>query len=284
MISVIISAYNPGEYLQPCLDSILAQNGVEFEIILVDDGSNPAIPDPNHEKITLIRQPNSGVSAARNLGLSRASGEYCLFFDADDLMEPNALKSLHDLAKSDPNLDGAYGNGRILWMFDNPERNNTELIFGEDKSLFELLTHRPIAVCSALIKTEHAKIIQGFRNHLSGTSEDWDFYLRLCKGKRFAYLHQPIFTYRQHESSQSRDYAKLHKNTQTMLREHKKSGLISPEQYKRAMHHQYNWTAREMRNQLRRASNKMPELQRIFALCWGRPVLEFWFWVRLLRP
>lgn len=89
-ISIIIPVYNVENYLQQCVDSVLAQTYQDFEVILVDDGSLdncPRICDEYAQKdsrVHVIHQKNSGVSAARNIGIEHAKGEWITFVDSDD--------------------------------------------------------------------------------------------------------------------------------------------------------------------------------------------------------
>lgn len=104
-ISIIIPCYNAQKYLRECLDSLLAQRMENFEVILIDDGSRDATAQIAGEYVRrdkrfhLIQQENSGVSVARNAGLSAAQGEWILFVDADDLLPPDALENLLACAK-----------------------------------------------------------------------------------------------------------------------------------------------------------------------------------------
>ncbi len=101
LFSVIIPVYNTKTYLSECVDSVLAQNRADYEIILVDDGSSDGselICDEYakaNEKIRVIHQSNMGLSAARNAGIEGARGEYILFLDSDDvLLGGDALSEL----------------------------------------------------------------------------------------------------------------------------------------------------------------------------------------------
>ena len=90
-ISVIVPAYNMEKYIERCLDSLIGQTYHNLEIIVVDDGSNDqtgilcdryAKKDP---RILVVHQENQGVSQARNVGLSRATGDYIGFMDSDEM-------------------------------------------------------------------------------------------------------------------------------------------------------------------------------------------------------
>ena len=99
-ISIVIPVYNAEGHLDKCLSSIVRQDMLSYEVILVDDGSTDSSPlicerysatDPRFKTIT---KPNGGVSSARNAGLNVADGEYVMFVDADDALTPGALSAL----------------------------------------------------------------------------------------------------------------------------------------------------------------------------------------------
>ena len=104
-ISIIIPVYNVETYLADCLDSILAQTFESFEVILVDDGStdgSPAIAqkyaDAHSEQIRYYRKENGGPGLARNFGISKAKGDYLMFVDSDDIVDPEMLTDLYESA------------------------------------------------------------------------------------------------------------------------------------------------------------------------------------------
>ena len=116
-LSIIVPIYNVASYLRKCVDSLLAQDISDYEIILVDDGSTDnsgAIADEilnahsqspiAHCQIKVEHQLNAGLSAARNTGISLATGKYILFVDSDDYLQPNTLGALLEQAERD-NLD-----------------------------------------------------------------------------------------------------------------------------------------------------------------------------------
>lgn len=100
-ISIIIPCYNVGPYLSRCVESVLAQTYSDFEVILIDDGSqddtglickNFSEQDP---RVRYFFQENSGVSVARNLGIAKAMGEFVMFVDGDDFIEPNYIERFY---------------------------------------------------------------------------------------------------------------------------------------------------------------------------------------------
>ena len=100
-ISIIVPVYNAEKYLERCLNSILAQKFINFEVLLINDGSSDeslyicnmfALKD---NRITVFDKKNEGVSATRQYGIEKATGAYSIFIDADDWIEPNMLAEMH---------------------------------------------------------------------------------------------------------------------------------------------------------------------------------------------
>lgn len=97
-ISVIVPVYKAEKYIAECINSILSQTYTDFELILIDDGSpdlSGKICDEyasNDERIVVVHKTNGGVSSARNVGISRASGEWIAFVDADDMLFNTCLE------------------------------------------------------------------------------------------------------------------------------------------------------------------------------------------------
>lgn len=143
--SIIVPAYNVAEFLPQCIDSVLSQDFQDFELILVDDGStdktgeicdqyakNPPQPfiisqngkkvnkkSPQTTKIKVIHQKNTGLSSARNSGVKQASGQYLIFLDGDDYLEPNSLGNIAKNLQDQPDLlryqaQDVDENGKII--------------------------------------------------------------------------------------------------------------------------------------------------------------------------
>ena len=120
-LSIIVPIYNVAPYLRKCVDSLLMQDISDYEIILVDDGStddsgaiadeivrktmgngqwaidnetNHQSPIANRPTLRVIHQENAGLSAARNTGIAAATGDYIMFVDSDDYLQPNVLGTL----------------------------------------------------------------------------------------------------------------------------------------------------------------------------------------------
>lgn len=103
LISVIVPVYNVEEYLLICLDSLQKQTYENLEIILVDDGSTDSSSEIVDEcaridkRVKVFHTKNGGLSAARNFGLKKATGEYVMFVDSDDFLKKEAVQYLYEL-------------------------------------------------------------------------------------------------------------------------------------------------------------------------------------------
>jgi len=107
LVSIIVPIYNVESFIAETIESIISQSFKEIEIILVDDGSSDnsyAICESyalRDNRIKLIKQENSGVSIARNNGLSQANGEYIFFMDSDDTIDSEYISSSYEIAKKE---------------------------------------------------------------------------------------------------------------------------------------------------------------------------------------
>lgn len=121
-ISIIVPVYNVEKYLSRCIDSILNQTFSDFELILVDDGSNdcsPAICDEyskRDSRISVVHKENGGVASARNVALRIAVGQYIMFCDSDDYVSPDWVQRLYSVASS--NVD-AFVNCNVWTVTSN---------------------------------------------------------------------------------------------------------------------------------------------------------------------
>jgi glycosyltransferase involved in cell wall biosynthesis len=100
-LSVVIPVYNIEKYLNRCIDSILCQNKIDFELLLVIDGSSDSSADiceyyrSIDKRIRVFHQKNGGVSKARNFGLNNSRGEWVLFVDGDDEIEKDCFEKIY---------------------------------------------------------------------------------------------------------------------------------------------------------------------------------------------
>ncbi len=118
IVSVIVPAYNAEMYLAESISSVLDQDYPFFELLIVDDGSKDATYEVTTQfqdsRMRVFRQPNKGVSAARNLALSQMTGEYFLFLDADDKLTRESISTRLELFAQNPSLEFVDGSVQVM--------------------------------------------------------------------------------------------------------------------------------------------------------------------------
>ena len=120
LVSVVIPAYNVAHYLPTALDSLLAQSLVNFEALIVDDGSTDDTAAVAQEYVTrdrrfqLLQKPNGGLSSARNHGMAAARSDYIALLDADDAYHPEKLRSHVERLDSNPEISVVYSASKII--------------------------------------------------------------------------------------------------------------------------------------------------------------------------
>lgn len=192
-VSVIIPVYNRSILIGRAVNSVLAQDFKDYEIIVVDDGSTddtPKILSTYKDKIKIITQKNRGVSAARNKGVSISSGQYIAFLDSDDMWLPEKLSTQVNYFKS--NLKTLICQTEEIWIRNgirvNPKKKHKKqsgMIFIPSLSLCLV---SPSAV---MLKKEFFDKFEGFDESLPAC-EDYDLWLRISCRYSIALINTPL--------------------------------------------------------------------------------------------
>lgn len=214
LVRLIVPVYNAEEYLEECLNSIRIQSFTDFAVLIVDDGStddSAEIADRLCRKdfrFQLVCTPNRGVSAARNLGIDSATEKYIGFVDADDCLHPRALEVLvKALAKHNAQVAvGKFVRGVTNpFLKLSPEDCGTGApveVFGYEEAMRQALYQKRImnAPWGVLMERRLLDADCRFREHIR--YEDLDAFYRFYeKAAAIVYLHEPVYFYRQVESS-----------------------------------------------------------------------------------
>lgn len=215
-VSVIIPVYNGEKFIENAIVSVLNQKGVNFELIVIDDGSvdtTITVVNKYSDQLKLIKKNNEGVSKARNVGLKHAQGKYIAFLDADDVFLPGKLlKQVSALSSTDgavlchSNMGNIDENGNLLdkpvmqHEMDDPPESGYVL-----KNLFNW---NFIFTSSVVVRRNVFSKAGGFNEQLS-YAEDYELWLRIsCYGK-IIYLNEILLNYRIHENSASNKEHKM---------------------------------------------------------------------------
>ena len=141
-VSIIVPVYNTAVYLPACIDSILAQSYTDFELILVDDGSTDDSLQvcetyaARDARIRALHQQNAGVSAARNLGVEQAQGDWLCYVDSDDVVLPAYLQDMLAVADSEDCL--------VMGNISDPRMKRlitADAVFEGEAMVHHILTH-----------------------------------------------------------------------------------------------------------------------------------------------
>lgn len=205
-VSVIVPVYNCEKYIGTTLDSIINQDFKNFEVIVIDDGSTDRSLEIINEKLSkslishqIIHQENSGVSSARNAGISKATGKYLVFIDGDDYVTGNHLSELYN-GKSDFSLvQFIKKDGDRL---STPYHFSREFMSCEDFIKKELNMEMPFTFCQLMYKTSIIKDNGIKFNPDLVYGEDIDFALRaLIYGDEVTISNEATYYYLQHPQS-----------------------------------------------------------------------------------
>ncbi|MBD2075737.1 glycosyltransferase family 2 protein [Phormidium sp. FACHB-592] len=228
LVSVIIPAYNAEQFVERTLNSVLNQTYQKLEVIVIDDGSHDRTAEivseiaHRDDRVILLHQPNSGVAAARNLGIQHSRGEFIAPIDADDLWHPeNIAKQVHCFANSNSNVGLVYS-----WSLDIDEHDlptgETHAAQVEGNVYLTLLCHYFLANASAsLIRRNCLQKVGSyncqFKKQNAQGCEDWDFYLRVAEQFEFRSVPEFLVGYRKIQHSMSCNYSSMASSHTLML-------------------------------------------------------------------
>ena len=203
-VGVIIPAYNCDRYIVQAVESVLAQQDCQYEIIVIDDGSTDLteqVLEPYKDRIRYIKQENQGVAAARNHGIARARASLIAFLDADDYFLPGKLASQAEILLKRSDL-GIVHSG---WQRVDSEGNKLLDVRPWEQipelDLENWLRWKPVLPSAMMFRREWLQYVGGFDARFP-PAEDTNLVLKLAlKGCKTAWLRQITVCYRQHESS-----------------------------------------------------------------------------------
>ena len=200
-VSVVVTCFNLGVYLDEALASVRAQTFKDYEVCLVDDGSTDertrqALRTVGSD-VAVVVSTNQGLPAARNLGVSRTSGEFICAVDADDVLAPTLLERSVSWLDANPSLAfvshwlEAFGDQRWFWK---PERCD-----------FPKLLDANTVNGAALVRRSAVEAVGGWDETMRDGLEDWNFWITLVeRGYRGDIIPEILFRYRQRPDSMSR--------------------------------------------------------------------------------
>lgn len=227
--SVIIPLYNKAPYVAKAIESVLSQTFSDYELVIMDDGSQDGSFDvalqciDGHPNCHIYRQVNKGVSVARNNAVALSQGEYLCFLDADDWWESTFLEEMSRLIEEFPDA-GIYGTNYTIV---NETRHKTRVAsVGVDpgfekgyinycqvyaKTLYMPLTSITVSIPRAVFQE-----MQGFPKNIK-LGEDFMLWIRIALNYKVAFLNKPLAFYNQDVDGANRGVGRLHQPQEHML-------------------------------------------------------------------
>ena len=222
--SILVPVYNVEQYLEECIQSILNQTFQDFELILVDDGSKDEsglicdkLANQFPDRIKVVHKENQGPLAARCDGIKNATGDFCIFVDSDDFIEPDLLETLESYLKQDETLD------MILYSFyynrDGKREERKKYVLPNEsawegdgkKELYEKLLYTPDitsiwtkAIRTSILKSDETDYTQYYGKNMA---EDLlQSLYPMTVARRILFIDRPLYAYRINTESISRSF------------------------------------------------------------------------------
>ena len=210
-VSVVIPAYNQGKFLRETLESVLRSTKAPHEIIVTNDGSTDdtgAVCESFGNRIVYLQQANGGVSAARNAGLNRLSGDAVMLLDSDDLLERSwievASRELERARRRHPNKQIIHGD---YMLFDN-DGSYEKRVVSKLVGVRHFLRDSNVLPSGMLMTRKVIDAVGEFDGSLNAC-EDWDYNLRAALlGFEFHNVHHLAFRHREHADGASKRQTK----------------------------------------------------------------------------
>jgi len=209
IVSVIVPCYNYGSFLDEALQSILEQTFLDWECIIVNDGSTDNTDEvakkwlTKDERFLYISKKNEGVSSARNHGIEKARGAYIVTLDADDKYHATFIEKAVAIVTKNKQI-GIVNSWGVF--FGN---NKKDVIFETKGDSFFDFLFRNAAIGTALFRKECWEKVGGYDTNPENGYEDWEFYLRVTNlGWKVYVIEEVLFYYRQHNISRRIEMSK----------------------------------------------------------------------------
>jgi len=218
-VSVVLTTYNGASrgYLVEAIESVLNQSYPDYELLIVDDGSNDHTREQcsaflGNSRVRYLYQANKGLAGARNTGIQASYGEFICFLDDDDIWKPHKLQSQINFIET--RLPGIENWGLIFTWLELIDSQGKVISFRgkRDKgSIYKKLVFENIigAPSSVLVRRGVLEDIGLFDESLISSCEDWDLWLRISKKYLVFPVKDYLVRYREHQNSMSANFDKM---------------------------------------------------------------------------
>ena len=204
-VSVIIHTFNNEKFIAETIESVLKQTYNDYEIIVVDDGSEDGTRDvllPYMQDIRYHYKENGGIASAKNAGISLSNSEFIAFLDHDDLWVPDKLKIQMEHFSSNPQVGLVYAK---YTSFRNDKELRTKPEKGYSGWIFkELLSKSFIQTSTVMVKRECLNAVGPYDESFT-LGDEYDMFLRVAKRFQCGFVDKELTRYRIHDRNASKD-------------------------------------------------------------------------------
>lgn len=215
-VTIYITNYNYGSYLEQAIGSVLSQTFTDFELIIIDDGSTDGSKKiinkfKKHKNVFIVFQKNKGLNATNNIALNLSRGKYIVRLDADDYFAPQAIELMVSELDRDQKCAMVFPD----YYHVDKQGNLIEEIKRHDFSNSVTLLDQPAHGACTMIRTNILKSIGGYDEEFN-RQDGYDIWLKISKLYPVKNISLPLFYYRQHQKSITKDEEELF-NTRTQI-------------------------------------------------------------------
>jgi glycosyltransferase involved in cell wall biosynthesis len=225
LVSVVIPAYNAAWCVGKAVDSVLAQDFRDFEVIVVNDGSTDdtaAVLAGYGDAIRVVHQANGGMSSARNAGIRAARGELIAFLDSDDWWLSGKLRRQVELMQMNPDVGFSSTAARIedsqrqlidIWECGEWDRSFLVHLFGNNAGIAG-------GSSALMVRRGPLDVLGGYDESLDGV-EDADLWIRLAAILDYACIAEPLVVIRKHSASVSHNLDVMQQSVARVMRKNR---------------------------------------------------------------
>jgi len=219
LVTVYVTNHNYGKYVDECLESIYSQDFLDYEVIIIDDGSRDGPEEylkkyESRENTTVILKEQEGLNITNNLALRLARGKYIIRVDADDRIAVNMLGLLVEKIESDPEICLVFPDYFLMdesgAVFAEEQRHDFDKV-----SLYDQPAH---GACT-LIRVETLEELNGYSVDFK-CQDGYDLWIRIIERGKVANVSKPLFYYRQHDRSLTKDRKKILKTRADIIKKY----------------------------------------------------------------
>jgi len=210
-ISIVLPLYNGAAFIKKTLDAVASQTFQDAELIIIDDGSPDSSSQIAEEvcscsssrilqNLTLIKQENQGVAAARNHGIEKAKGKWIALLDQDDIWLPEKLEVQHKAAQKNPEASWHY-SAFVRFYADGREKLKNNGSSDRLETLKKMLSGELfVPPSTVLVLKKVCEELGGFDSELI-PSDEWDFFLKLAENYENGYSDKVLVRFPSHPTS-----------------------------------------------------------------------------------